>query len=144
MVRRFIAGLLLWVVAAWAEVLVAPMLTIHALAHPVHAMAQPMAVHHHAMPATHPCCPGLQAATTAPMVEFAAASLPCADEHRCCFRQGPQSAPAPAQYDRKPSPEVDASQTVALKPACPALPVESLPVALASSPPTTFGMILRI
>ena len=144
MVKRGTAALLLFVVAAWAELLLAPMFSIPAAhAHIAHAMA-PRATHDDAMPLPHSCCPGLRrAAVTVPIVEFAAASLPCADEHRCCFRQGPQGAPTPAREDQKPSPDIHVLLVASLIPASQAIP-SRLPDSLAPSPPSLFTVILRI
>jgi hypothetical protein len=146
MARKFIAALLLLVVAAWAEVLLAPMFTVHAMhTHPAHDMAQPMEMRHHTMPATHPCCPGLhKAAQTAPTVEFTAASLPCADQHRCCFRQGPQSAPAPVRASANESREVAAIAARALQPSVCTGPLISVTFASPLPLPPALGMVLRI
>ena|SRR5713226_7658390 len=145
MVKRGTAALLLFVVAAWAELLLAPMFSIRAAhAHIAHAMAQPRATHDDAMPLPHSCCPSLQrAAVTVPIVEFTAASLPCADEHRCCFRQGSQGAPATTRQERKPSRDIHVLLVAALKPASHAIP-SRLPDSLAPSPPSLFTVILRI
>ena len=99
MLKKSIAAALLLVMMAWAELALAPMLFMHG--GPIHAsgeMAKHVATHDHAMPAGHnhhPCCPAIGKNESIAPIEFAAGSSPCDDEHRCCFRQGPQSVPAP-------------------------------------------------
>lgn len=92
MARKIISALLLIAMAVWAELTLAPLLSLH-----VHAemAAQAHLDHQPADMPAHPCCPQTHGAV-APPYAISSAELPCADEHRCCFRQGPQSAPAPA------------------------------------------------
>lgn len=94
MARKIISAMLLAAVAIWAEVTLAPLLSVHThaqMAAAEHANHQPAEV-----PA-HPCCPKAHGSPiTAPPYAITSAAMPCADEHRCCFRQGPQSAPTPA------------------------------------------------
>lgn len=144
MVRKSIAAFLLLVVAAWAEVLVAPMFTMHALHyHPAHVLPQP-ATHQHAAAAVHSCCPGLRAGVgLPPALEFAATTEPCADQHRCCFRQAPQSAPVPAG-DRKPSRELAVIAVPVLASAPAKLPPVAPPLVRELSSSATLSMILRV
>jgi hypothetical protein len=151
MVRKSIAALLVLVVTAWAEVLLAPMFTIHvahmnvAHMHAAREMAKPVATHHHVMPASHACCPGLHKNTPIlPTLEFVAASLPCENQHRCCFRQGPQSAPAPVRERANNSQEVAKTDSAATQPTVRTEPWISVSFASALPPPTLFGMVSRI
>ena len=148
MCKKSIAAALLVVMVAWAEMALAPMLAMHALhVHPARQMAESvagqMAAHHHVMPAGHPCCPGLgKTENTAPL-EFAAGSLPCQDEHRCCFQQGPQSMPAPASS--RLSREIAPAEIAALSPDHDAESHLSPATAVALGPPPgQFGMVLRV
>src|SRR5271167_1364427 len=104
MLKKSIAAALLVAMMAWAEMALAPMLFMHTgHVHAALEMSEPMAAHpaahHHVMPAGHrlPCCPGIGKTENAALLEFAASSLPCQDDHRCCFQQGPQSMPALAR-----------------------------------------------
>ena len=146
MVRKSLAGLLILVVGAWAEMVVAPMFSIRvAHLHPARDMAQAMAAHDHAMPAAHPCCHGFKGALGAiPTLEFAAAVLPCSDQHRCCFRQGPQSAPAPVRATADDSREIAAINFSSTAPTIQTAPAASVPVAFVLPPLDIFGVVLRI
>ncbi len=148
MFKKSIAAALLVVMVAWAEMALAPMLAMHAgHVHPAREMAEhvagQMAAHHHVMPAGHRCCPGLgKTENTAPL-EFAASSLPCQDEHRCCFQQGPQSVPAPASS--RPSREIVPAEIAELSPDHDAESHLSPATAVAVGPPPgQFGMVLRV
>src|SRR5260370_24162064 len=97
MVEEAIAAALLVAMAAWAEMTMAPMILMHAgQVHPAREMAEHKAAHHHVMPAAHRCCPGFRNTEDTVPLEFAASGLPCQEQHRCCFQQGPHSVPAPA------------------------------------------------
>src|SRR5271167_4661451 len=95
MVKKSIAAALLMAMVVWVEMALAPMFFMHAgHVHQAGEIAEHVVAHHHAMPAGHPCCPKTSKTEAAAAIEFAAGSLPCQDEHRCCFQQGPQSVPA--------------------------------------------------
>jgi len=103
MAKRATAAVLLVSVLAWAEMALAPMLAMHA-AHirPGHEMATDMpaehAGHHPQHGETnHACCPQAHKTISENTGEFAASAPGCTDPHSCCFRQGPQSVPAPAR-----------------------------------------------
>jgi hypothetical protein len=75
---------------------------------PGHEMAADMpaehAAHHHAehaQMAGHSCCPGLHRAEPEAVLALTATAPACDDPHSCCFRQGPQSVPAPASDVQK-------------------------------------------
>jgi len=148
MFKRSIAAALLMAMVAWAEMALAPMLLMHA-GH-VHAAGEmsehsagQMAAHHRAMPAGHPCCPGLGTTGNAAPIEFAASSLPCQDEHNCCFQQGPQSVPAPVSS--RLSREIAAAEIAELSPARDAESHVSAAAEVAPGPPPgQFGMVLRV
>jgi hypothetical protein len=150
MFKKSIAAALLVVIVAWAEMALAPMLAMHSRhVHPAREMAESgtgqIAAHHHVMPAGHPCCPGLgKTGNTAPL-EFAASSLPCQDEHRCCFQQGPQSVPAPASAGDKLSRDVAPEEIAVLNPAHDAESRVSPATAVApGTPPGLLGMVFRV
>ena len=157
MLKKAIASVLLMVVAAWAEMAMAPMLAMHAGHMLPHEMAADIPAshhaHHHAQPPAEqaqgnshrPCCPALHNAQEAIMLEVASAAPGCDDPHRCCFRQGPQSVPAPAvnaeklNRDGTPAPAADAMA------ACPAARWTFTRSLIAvSPPPNVFGMTLRV
>src|SRR5208282_519796 len=144
MVKRFIAAALLVAIMAWAKMAMAPMFVMHVWhAHPGREMAEQKATHHHAMPAGHPCCPGIGKTENADLLEFAAGSQPCQDEHRCCFRQGPLSVPAPVSAGRRLSSDIAPAEIAELSPAR-AESFVSLATAVAPGlPPSLFGMVLR-
>src|ERR1700692_3295831 len=102
MVKKSIAAALLVAMVAWAEMALAPMLAM-----PAHMLPGIDSVEHavmHAVPAGHPCCPKISTTNNseeqAP-VAFGSSSLPFQDEHRCCFRQSPQSVPAPVSAQQR-------------------------------------------
>ena len=119
MAKKVVAGVLLLAIAAWAEMALAPMLAMHAHAHPgrtlVAELSSRHAPNHHGVAAEqvakHACCPPVVRIETEGMVELVAESSGCQDSHRCCFRQGPQSVPAPVSEDQQLRPQV-ASITV--------------------------------
>jgi hypothetical protein len=117
MVKKSIAAALLVVMMAWSEMALAPMFVMHAwVMHPAREMAEHKAAHHHVMPAGHPCCPGISKAENAAPIEFAASNLPCQDEHRCCFLQGPQNVPAPVSAGHRLSRDVARAEIAELNP----------------------------
>ena len=145
MVRKFITGTLLVVMVAWAEMSLAPMLAMHILhARPGHEMAANMAAHHQDMPVGHPCCPKIGRGQSAVSLQLAASSLPCQDEHRCCFLRGPQNLPAPVNAGQGPGQEVALAEAAELS----ALLTEShiflAPVSTPGPPLAAFGMVLRV
>jgi len=148
MCKKSIAATLLVVMVAWAEMALAPMLALHARhVHPAREMAKSvggqMDAHHHVMPAGHPCCPRLDKTENAAPLASAAGSLPCQDEHRCCFQQGPQSVPAPA--GARLSPEIAPEEIAGLSPDREAESDVSPATAVALGPPPgQFGMVLRV
>ncbi len=149
MVKKSIAAALLVVMVAWAEMALAPMLAMHAgHVHPALAMAEHHAAHGHVMPAGHPCCPGMGKTTedAAPVnFAFAASGLPCQDEHRCCFQQGPQSVPAPVSAGRRLSRDVAPAGITELGPDQVAESHIFPATAFAPGPPSELlGMVLRV
>ena len=118
------AAFLLVVIAAWAEMTMAPMFAMHAghmrTGHEMaadmpasvsghhhaghHHTAQPQAaqVRHERHQAEHqqtmakgpPCCPGLRKMDPVAALELVSGVPACDDPDSCCFRQGPQSVPA--------------------------------------------------
>jgi hypothetical protein len=157
MARKAIAAVLLLAIAAWAEMALAPMLAMHAgHMRPGHEMAADMpaehAAHHHAEPAqiaAHRCCPRFHKAESEGLLEFAASIPGCDDPHSCCFRQGPQSVPAPVREvktgDQRLTQELAAAAAAETSPtrAVAVLVVADRPLAL-SPLPEVFGMTLRI
>jgi len=149
MFKRSLAAALLMVMVAWAEMALAPMLFMPAgHVHAAREMAEPVsektvAHHHHAMPAGHPCCPGIgKTENTAPS-EFAAINLPCQNEHRCCFQQGPQNVPAPV--NARVSREIAPAAITEISPDRDAESHVSPTIALTPGPPPgQFGMVLRV
>ncbi|MGA2203847.1 MAG: hypothetical protein ABSG40_17995 [Terriglobales bacterium] len=146
MLKKSIATALLVVMVAWAEMTLAPMFLMHAgHVHPAHEMSEHRAAHHHVMPAGHPCCPGLSKSENAAALEFAASGLPCQDEHRCCFRQGPQSVPAPVSAGNRFSRDIAPAEIGELNPALNVVPHFSPAAAIAAGPPPgLLGMVLRV
>ncbi len=155
MARKTLASVLLLVIAAWAEMTLAPMLAMHAgHMRPGHEMAADMpmqhAAHHHsaqspAKTEAKPCCPSFHRTEPADVLELVSGGPACDDPHSCCFRQGPQSVPAPLRsvqpVTRDLTPAVVAEVSPTLRTAAPALRDSSLAF---SPPPDTFGMTLRI
>ena len=146
MLRKSIAALLLLTITAWAEVVMAPMFTFHAgHRHAAHTAAQPHSGHQHGMPADHACCPGLHKSTQAsPSIELKADGLPCEEQHRCCFRQGPQSTPSPAPDRRPPSPEISGDSADLNASLIPRPSAWSAATPALRPPPGAFAMVLRI
>ncbi len=159
MIRKAIASALLVVIAAWAEMAMAPMLAMHA-GHmlPGHETAAdmpaaPHAHHHHPEAESQqpqnvshrPCCPGFHDVRLAIVLEVGSAAPGCDDPHSCCFRQGPQSVPATASSVQSlrrdatpaPAPEAMAACLTVTK----TIPGNTVSV---SPPPNIFGMILRV
>ncbi|MGA8301752.1 MAG: hypothetical protein WB817_19870 [Terriglobales bacterium] len=155
MVKKAIAAALLVVIAAWAEMAMAPMLAMYAgHMRAGHTMAADMpqshpAHRHHPQPlseqaptAHHACCPGLHDAPS--MIEVASSTPGCDGSHSCCFRQGPQSVPAAAgraqnvRRDATPAPMA----TAAGRPAT-AKAFNAAFVAV-DTPPDLFRVILRV
>ncbi|MBI3478177.1 MAG: hypothetical protein HY010_20785 [Acidobacteria bacterium] len=146
MARRTIAVVLLFAVATWAELRLAPMIAMGAAhTHAAHATAPAMVAHHHAAALPHPCCPSVQTTPVVnPPVELAPAGLPCEDNHRCCFRSGPLGTPASVSDEQKTARDFHLLRTVALT--SDPTTEENLPIQRvhAQSPPSTFSMTLRI
>jgi hypothetical protein len=145
MLNKFIAASLLVAMVAWAEMAMAPMFAMHAWqVHPAREMTEHIVAHHHVMPAGHPCCPELRKTENEVPIEFAAGSQPCDDQHRCCFRQGPQSIPAPVSTGHRLSQELVSAETA--EPALGRDPEShfSAVTAVALGPPSLRGMVLRV
>src|ERR1017187_1247647 len=146
MLKKSISAALLVVMMAWAELALAPMLFMHG--GPIHAageMAKHVADHEHAMLASHhhPCCPAIGKTENLAPIEFAADSSPCDDEHRCCFRQGPQSVPAPVTT--RVSRELAQVELVAAGPFHTVRSYLSPNLLVAPGPPSDQrGMVLRV
>jgi hypothetical protein len=149
MVRKSIAAALLFSLMAWAEIMMAPMLAMQiGHSHPGHsdsasAMAETMAAHPAAMPDDHACCPRIGGSENPALLELAATSQPCQEEHRCCFRQGPLDLPSPANTGHRFSREIISLEVAELRPDrgesnfLPATAVNP------GSPPGMLGMVLR-
>jgi hypothetical protein len=145
MLKRYISAALVVVMMVWAEMAIAPTLVMQVWhVHPAHEMAANMAGHHHAMPAGQPCCPKLGKTENAAPLEFAASSLPCQDEHRCCFQQGPQNLPAPVGAGQKISQDISLEKIAELTPAPTRAHISLEPRVTPGSPSELFGMILRV
>ena len=155
MAMRATAGVLLISVSIWAEMALAPMLAMHAgHMRAGHEMAADMSAEHgahHAQPPEemdHPCCPRTHNQTSANTLEIAAGAPLCADPHSCCFRQGPQSVPAPAREPEgndKLSKHPLAALLALTIPANKRTSREPSNCFLALSPPAdAFGMTLRV
>jgi hypothetical protein len=146
MVKKVIAALLLLAIPAWAEIMLAPLIIMHAGHNqPAHAAGLHPAGHNHVMTMAHACCPGLKTSGEAtPPIEIRASGLPCEDEHRCCFRQGPQGAPAPASARIRISPEMVSLQIAALKPELRSSSLFAIPAERGLPPPALFSTVLRI
>jgi hypothetical protein len=149
MLRKTLASVLLLVIAAWAEFALAPLLAMHGHMAPGHETAADMPAHHahHGMSgdSQKPCCPGFH--KVQPEAEFVLLSgaPACEDPHSCCFRQGPQSVPAPVRDVQNLTREI-APVTIAV--AIPVLPTARFAprdskLSL-SPPPDLFGMTLRV
>jgi hypothetical protein len=143
MVKKSISAALLVVMVAWAEMALAPMLAMHiGHVYPAHDMAANMAAHHHGMPAGHPCCPKISKTENANLFEFAASSLPCQDEHRCCFLQGPQNLPVKA--GQKLSQEIALAEIAELRSALAESHIFTAKTVAPGSPPGLLGMVVRV
>lgn len=146
MVKKSIAAALLVVMVAWAEMAMAPMLAMQAgHVHPAREMAEHVAAR--AMPAGQACCPSPKTTTSntedARPLEVAASSQPCQDEHRCCFRQGPQNLPAPISGHRL-SQEIALIEIAELSPAEAESQVFTAAAVAPGPPPGLLGMVLRV
>lgn len=159
MAKKATAAVLLLIVAVWAEMTMAPMLAMHAgHMRPGHEMAADMPAdhfaHHHSTSsqsedaqtgAERPCCPRHHQMEPADVLEVVSGAPACDDPRNCCFRQGPQSMPAPARdvqrlacamtpaavVERIPEPGADNSAICSSPSSSP-------------SPPQVFGMTLRV
>ena len=155
MAKKVISAFLLVVIAAWAEMTMAPMFAIH-VGHmrAGHEMAVDMpaehAAHHHAKPHPavaegRPCCPGLHAPQPVAVLELVSGAPACDDPHSCCFRQGPQSVPALARdmrgLNRQMAPAEAVSGSRVLS-AAKRVVRDNAPIL--SPPPDVFGMTLRV
>src|SRR5450432_4090506 len=144
MLKKSISTALVVFMMAWVEIAMAPMLAMHVLhAHPAHEVAANMAGHdhHHAMPAEHPCCPKITKTENVAPFDFAASSMPCQDQHRCCFLQGPQNLPTPVNAGQKISQDISLAETAELTPSPALSHVPLLPRVTHASPPDLFGVI---
>jgi hypothetical protein len=145
MVKKSIAAALLVAMVAWAEMAMAPMILMHAgHVHPAREMAEHQGAHHHAMPAGHPCCPGFGNTKDAVPLEFAASSLPCQEQHRCCFRQGPQNPPAPVSSRSRLSQEIASAEITQLSLSHTEWHVSPATAVALGPPPGLLGMVLRV
>jgi hypothetical protein len=155
MAKKAIAVFLLVVIAAWAEMTMAPMFAMH-FGHmrPGHEMAVDMPGHNHsghghaehaAMVEGRACCPGMHKAQPEALLEMVSGAPACDDPHSCCFRQGPQSVPAPARdvqrLNRQMAPAVAVSISPVFSAAKSAVRDD---VPMFSPPPDVFGMTLRV
>ena len=163
MAKKAIAGMLLLAMMAWAEMALAPMLAMQAgHMRPGHEMAADMPLehpaHHHAAMhhvaqateaaqtnSVRQCCPGLHTAQPEVVLELSAGLFGCDDPRSCCFQQGPQSIPVPAQDVQKLTRDVTPAVVAEVDPEQPAMrrPVSDSDLVL-SPPPYVFGMILRV
>jgi hypothetical protein len=143
MIRKFIAAALLFSMVAW-EIMMTPMLAMQIGHSHQPAMAVAMAAHHAAIPADHACCPRIGGSQNPALLELAATSAPCHEEHRCCFRQGPKDLPGPASSGHRFSREIVLLEVVALRPDRAESNVSPATVVDPGSPPGMFGMVLRV
>lgn len=145
MVKKSIAAALLVAMVAWAEMAMAPMILMHAgHAHPAVEMAEHKAAHHHVMPAGHACCPGLRNTENSVPLEFAARSMPCQEQHRCCFQQGPQSVPAPASAGQRFSQEIASAEIAQLSLTHTESHVSPAAAVALGPPPSLLGTVIRV
>jgi len=154
MARRAITFVVLFAVAAWAELCVAPMLTMVAHVHPTHAAAANKMDHaamHHGMhhggadAAEKPCCPGLHGTISDKGLTIAAEAPGCEDSHRCCFRQGPQSVPSPVRDVERQGQSTESVVIAAM--VLPQQAMERAPsmsAGMAARPPDLFAMTFRV
>lgn len=150
MAKKAIAAVLLVAMAAWAEMATAPMLAMHTgHMRPGHEMVGEMPPEHHhaeqARMAGHPCCPGVHRAEPEAVFILTAAVPACDDPHSCCFRQGPQSVPAPASAEQRLAREVAPAGAATISPAVEASgrSIDDQVLALRPSQ-DIFGMTLRV
>jgi len=147
MLKKSISAALVVVMMAWVEMAMAPMLAMHVLhSHPAHEMAANMAGHdhHHAMPAEHPCCPKIKKTENAALLQVATSSLPCEDQHRCCFLQGPQNLPILVNAGQKISSDASLEEISEPVPDPTRAQISPEPRVTLGYPPDLLGMILRV
>jgi len=151
MAKKATAAFLLLAITAWAEMAMAPMLAMHAVhMHPGHEMTADMPVHHmhrhmeHAQSANErACCPGLR--KVEPDVSEVEASAPaCDNPHSCCFRQGPQSVPAPASDGQSLARALTPAGAAAYRAVAAQEHVVEGKLLTLRLPPDLYGMTLRI
>jgi hypothetical protein len=153
MVKKSIAAALLVAMAAWAEMALAPMLAMPAhmlpgIVTPAIVTEEHAGMHSHAMPAGHACCPKIGATNNSEEqtpVEFGSSRFPFQDEHRCCFRQGPQSVPAPGSAQQRLSQGTAGAETaeIRLVPCSESRICSEIKSAL-GPPPSAMRMVLRV
>jgi hypothetical protein len=152
MAKRLTAAFMLLAVGAWAEMALAPVLLMHAEhMRPGHQMAADMAAHashHHESTeaAARPCCPEHRGMESAIEVSSLDSDAPaCDDPHDCCFRQGPQSVPAPAGNLKQLARGIASASRFFLNPPNSNTRnfVDDSALAL-RAPPGVFGVILRV
>ena len=136
---------LLFAVATWAELRLAPMIVMGAAhTHAAQATTPAMVAHHHATSLPHPCCPSVQTTpAVVPPVELAPVGFPCEDNHRCCFRSVPLGTPTSASDEQtaRDLPLLRATALISDRTTKENLAIE---IVHAQSPPSTFSMTLRI
>lgn len=149
MAKKSIAAALLMVMVAWAEMSLAPMFLMAAgHVQPSHEVAVHKAPGRHVMPG-HPCCPKISKTEIskteiAAALVFAASSLPCQDEHRCCFLQGPNNVPAPASAGKKLSREIALADAAEFVPVQAESRVSPMIAGTPGPPPGLLDMVLRV
>jgi hypothetical protein len=152
MAKKATAGILLFVIVAWAEMSMAPMIAMHAgHMRAGHEMVSDMPpghpAHHHSQAAQsewRPCCPGVHRTDQNDVLEVVSGAPACDDPHSCCFRQGPQNIPAPARDVLQFSPELALGVVnISPFPIAAEHPIRERSPEL-STPPDIFGMILRV
>lgn len=147
--KKYIAAVLLLAVGTWIEMALAPMLLMSAgHVHSAAEVTQHGVFHHHGMPAGHACCPKIGATggtEDSGLAEVMSGSLPCTDEHRCCFRQGPQSVPAPVSAGQKLSQELASAEATNFASTPDSVShVFSVPEFGPGPPPGLLGMVIRV
>jgi hypothetical protein len=153
MAKKGIAAFLLVVIAAWAEMTMAPMFAMHTgHMRSGHDMAV-MLGHNHAghshgaqeqVASEQPCCPGFHKMESVVAIAELAGGPSCDDPHNCCFRQGPQNVPAPARVAQKSATEIVLAATLEARPATrPRGAIRDIAIEL-SPPFAVFGMTLRV
>ncbi|MGA9529182.1 MAG: hypothetical protein WBS24_13800 [Terriglobales bacterium] len=156
--KKAIAAVMLFAIAAWAEMAMAPMLIMHTgHMRSGHEMAADRPAehhaHHHAAPnhaenagmAAHACCPRLHRAEFETVVALSAGTPACDDSHSCCFRQSPQSVPSRASDAQKLVRELASSDIARANPATLAVAhvIDNTRFSL-RPPPDEFSMFLRV